>query len=171
MATKTPVVQNPTLEDATVEVHNAASVMAQRMASLTSDPTLQNQVTARQSDIEAAVQQRTSQAHAAMQQESAQIAQEQLEIAKNVSPTNPARSLRAPTTNPTHHLVQLGDAGIHPDVTSPTTGPAADLHIPGTGVAALEDLAPGQDLAPSPPTSSSNIVATPNKPGQLFAKL
>ena len=52
--------------------------------------------------------------------------------------------------------------GIHPDVTSPTTGPV--VNVPGTGVAKLSELAPGQSLAPSPPISSSNILPQPDKP-------
>lgn len=63
-------------------------------------------------------------------------------------------------------------AGIHPDVTSPTSAtPAVDLPVPGTGVADPRDLAPGQDLTPSPPMSSSNILPQPNKPGSVYSKL
>ena len=62
--------------------------------------------------------------------------------------------------------------GVHPDVTSPTSAaPAVDVPVPGTGVADPRDLAPGQDLTPSPPISSSNILPTPNKAGSVYAKL
>ena len=62
--------------------------------------------------------------------------------------------------------------GIHPDVTSPTSAaPAVDVKIPGTGVADPRDLAPGQDLTPSPPMSSSNILPQPNKPGSVYSRL
>lgn len=62
--------------------------------------------------------------------------------------------------------------GVHPDVTSPTSAtPAVDVKIPGTGVADPRDLAPGQDLTPSPPMSSSNILPQPNKPGSVYSRL
>lgn len=173
-----PVVENPTLADAPIEVQNAAAVMAGRMATTGNDPVLQEQLGARVSAIDEAVALRSAQAAALVANEQAAVAQAQAETAESVAPasvqTPGQMGLRAPMSNAMQHRSDVATpAGIHPDVTSPTTGPIGQVakQIPGTGVAEITDLAPGQDLSPSPPISSSNILPQPNKPGSLFSKL
>lgn len=81
-------------------------------------------------------------------------------------------SPKAPFDNPLQKPIEPGQTGIHPDVTSPTNAMADEQpRLPGTGVADPRDLAPGQDLSPSPPVSSSNIVPTPLKEGTNFSKV
>lgn len=173
----TPVVQNPTLADAPLEVHQAAAVIAGRAATSGNDSVLASAVQQKISQVDEAVALREAQAQALQKQQEARDAQREVERLQNagvgVDPAAPGYAvLRAPLDNPMQK--PAGDAappGIHPDVTSPTSGSPGDVKIPGSGVADIRDLAPGQSLAPSPPVSSSNIVPTPNKPGSPFAQL
>jgi hypothetical protein len=174
-----PVVQNRTLADAPIEVLNAASVMAGRMATSGNTDPVNQQVQAYVSDIDQAVALRAAQAKALAATEQAQLAQAEVERLQSVSPpagtpTPGEQGLRAPMDNAMQKRNDIAHpTGISPDVTSPTTGPVGQVarNIPGTGVADIRDLAPGQDLSPSPPVSSSNILPQPNKPGSVFSKL
>lgn len=174
-----PVVEAPTLADAPIEVHNAAAVMAGRMATAGNDSLVQSQVTSRVSDIDKAVQLREAQARALAANEAAALAQAEVDRLASVSPqagtpTPGQMGLRAPMDNAMQKRNDIAHpTGISPDVTSPTTGPIGQVaaNIPGTGVADIRDLAPGQDLSPSPPVSSSNILPQPNKAGSLYSKL
>lgn len=173
----TPVTQNPTLADAPLEVLTAASVIAGRAATSGNDSLLASTVQNAISQVDEAVALREAQATALAAQQAARDAQAEVERLQNagvgVDPAAPGVAvMRAPLDNPMQK--PAGDAappGIHPDVTSPTSGSPGEVRIPGTGVADIRDLAPGQSLAPSPPVSSSNIVPTPNKPGTPFAQL
>lgn len=176
---ETPVVQNRTLADAPIETLNAAAVIAGRLATGGNTGAVNTQVQAYASDIDRAVALREAQARALVATEQAQLAQAELERLQSTSPamgtpTPGEQGLRAPMDNAMQKRNDIAHpTGIHPDVTSPTTGPIGQVaqNIPGTGVADIRDLAPGQDLSPSPPVSSSNILPQPNKPGSLFSKL
>jgi hypothetical protein len=109
-----------------------------------------------------------------------QQAQREQEKAAHVDEQNVAAVMndlqappRAPATNATGPKAHgVNEVGIHPDVTSPTNLYAAETPaLPGTGVADPRDLAPGQDMSPSPPVSSSNILPLPDKAGTPFSKL
>jgi len=174
---ETPVVENPTLADAPLEVHQAAAVMAGRMVTVGNEGVLQQTVDTKVSQVNEAVQLREAQARSLEAQQRAREAQQEVERLQNrgvgVDPREPQyATLRAPLDNPMQKpAAEAAPPGIHPDVTSPTSGSPGEVKIPGTGVADIRDLAPGQSLAPSPPVSSSNIVPTPNKPGSPFAQL
>ena len=174
---ETPVPQNPTLADAPLEVHQAAAVIAGRAATSGNDSLLASTVQAKISQVDEAVALREAQAQALEAQQRARDAQKEVERLQNagvgVDPREPGyATLRAPLDNPMQKpAAEVAPPGIHPDVTSPTSGSPGEVKIPGTGVADIRDLAPGQSLAPSPPVSSSNIVPTPNKPGTPFAQL
>jgi type II secretory pathway pseudopilin PulG len=174
---ETPVVQNPTLADAPLEVHQAAAIAAGRMATVGNEGLVASTIDAKVGQINEAVQLREAQAQALAAQQQARDAQAEVERLHNagvgVDPTQPGYAqLRAPLDNPMQKpAADSAPAGISPDVTSPTSGSVGEVKIPGTGVADIRDLAPGQSLAPSPPVSSSNIVPTPNKPGTPFAQL
>jgi hypothetical protein len=174
---QTPVVQNPTLADAPLEVHTAAAIAAGRMATVGNDGLLSATINNAVSQVNEAVQLREQQAQALQNQQQARDAQAEVERLQNagvgVDPRAPGyAALRAPLDNPMQKpAADAAAPGISPDVTSPTSGSPGDVRIPGTGVADVRDLAPGQSLAPSPPVSSSNIVPTPNKPGTPFAQL
>lgn len=173
----TPITPGLTLADAPLEVLQASAVIAGRAATSGNDSLLASTVQTAIANVDEAVQLRESQAKALQAQQDARDAQREVERLQNagvgVDPTAPGyATLRAPLDNAMQK--PAGDAappGIHPDVTSPTTAAPGDVKIPGTGVADIRDLAPGQSLAPSPPVSSSNIVPTPNKPGTPFAQL
>lgn len=134
------------------------------------DPALGQSVQARQSRIQQAVaeQRRVAEEAANEVREADKAAVETHEAVMN----NLEAPLRAPTTNAMQAPREPGQVGVHPDVTSPTNLMAAEQPaLPGTGVADPRDLAPGQDMSPSPPVSSSNILPQPDKPGTPFSKL
>jgi hypothetical protein len=109
------------------------------------------------------VQQAADEAKRAEQVESANVAEVMTDLQS---------APKAPVTNAMQQPLAVADVGIHPDVTSPTNLYAMqNPALPGTGVADPRDLAPGQDMSPSPPISSSNILPTPTKPGTPFSKL
>lgn len=176
---ESPIVANRTLADAPIETLNAASVMAGRMATSGNTDVVNQQVQSYVSDIDQAVALRNAQAKALVAKEQAELAQGEVDRLQSISPaagtpTPGEQGLRAPMSNAMQKRNDIAHpTGISPDVTSPTTGPVGQVaqNIPGTGVADITDLAPGQDLSPSPPVSSSNILPQPNKPGSLFSKL
>lgn len=153
-----------TLADHSLETHQAAAGMAQ-METTGSDP------------VVAATNERVDAINRAVEARNAEAKRLQDEAAKNAegheamrvdnlsvplgSPGAEENALRVPA-GVAKPAAPYNPQGIHPDVTSPVTGPA--VNVPGTGVAKLSDLAPGQSLAPSPPISSSNILPQPDKP-------
>lgn len=173
-----PVVTGPTLSDAPMPLHQAAAALTSVQAVTAGQPQVQQLVSQRLSDVEQAVALRAQQAQAHSRAAQLRAEAAELERQANVSPAADApvmqlaAAMRAPMTNPTQKPVAVEGAGISPDVTSPISAPGANgWEVPGTGVAELTDLAPGQDLSPSPPISSSNIAPLPNKPGSLYSKL
>ena len=158
--------------DANTETQKAAAGYAQsgHDPSAVADPSLQKSVQVRLSRQEEAVaeQQRVAK-EAAEQARKAQAA----EAEQTTHVMNELEApLRAPTDNAMQKPAAPAQVGVHPDVTSPTNLMAAETPaLPGTGVADPRDLAPGQDMSPSPPVSSSNILPQPDKPGTPFSKL
>lgn len=153
-----------TLRDHSLETHNAAAGMAQ-LETAGSDA-----VTAatgeRVDAINAAVEARNAEAKR-LQDQNAKEAEglEANRVDNAAVPLGSAgadeNALRVPA-GVAKPAAPYNPQGIHPDVTSPVTGPV--VNVPGTGVAKLSELAPGQSLAPSPPISSSNILPQPDKP-------
>lgn len=79
--------------------------------------------------------------------------------------------LYAPVTNAMQKpAASASPPGYHPDITSPIHG-TIDQRPAGTGVAALEDLAPGQDITPCAAVGSCSIRPLPDKPGEPFSAL
>ena len=157
---------------ANTETQKAAAGYAQtgQSTKLAADPSLAGAVQSRESRIRAAVaeQQSVGKQSAEEVRRADEAAAEQHEHVMNELEA----PLRAPTTNAMQAPREPGQVGIHPDVTSPTNLMAAENPaLPGTGVADPRDLAPGQDMSPSPPVSSSNILPLPDKPGTHFSKL
>ncbi len=164
-AKKSAVQPALTLQAADLQTQKAASVEQQLATPI--DSTLGTVVQQRVGLVEQAMAQRAGDL-SQMQAEAARAEQAQAQehrINAGVAPAGVASTPRVPVAP------DKDPAGIHPDVTSPTTAVPGEVRVPGTGVADPRDLAPGQDLTPSPPMSSSNILPTPNKPGSLYAKL
>lgn len=151
------------------ETQKAAAGQAQLEAtSFTGDAA--GAVNLRVSNVQAAVAEQRAVAEQAAKEEQAQavVASDNAAAVMN----DLQAPLRAPTTNSTQKVHGVNEVGIHPDVTSPTNLMGAqEPALPGTGVADPRDLAPGQDMSPSPPVSSSNILPQPDKPGSRFSKL
>lgn len=124
----------------------------------------------RRARIAQAVTQREAAARRATEVQ--QVATQIAEVEQHLLATVDANPLpRAPLTNAMQKpAASAAPPGIHPDVTSPTNADFAK-RPPGTGVAALEDLAPGQDITPCGAMGSSNIVPLPDKPGEPFSAL
>lgn len=155
------------LGDHALDTHVLASTLQQNLTPSLQPAPVQQAVRERQDAIARAVQDR----EAAARRAAGRVAQVEADAAAQrvaLASTDVKEVLRAPLDNPTQRRV--APAGIHPDVTS-STSHALDMPVPGTGVAELTDLAPGQDLSPSPPVSSSNILPQPDKPGSLYSKL
>lgn len=150
------------------ETQKAASVAAARTAPVTG--TYGDAVGSRQDAISKALSERET----IIKQAAKEVpAQADAEAANTTALMNDLEApLKAPVTNPLQKPLQVTDVGIHPDVTSPVNLFAAQAPaLPGTGVADPRDLAPGQDMSPSPPVSSSNILPNPDKPGTNFSRL
>lgn len=158
--------------NANTETQKAAAGFAQsgHDPSAVADPSLRKSVQVRLSRQEEAVAEQRRVA-----EEAAKQVREQ-QGAEAESTTHVMNELEAPLRAPTDNAYQKPAApaqvGVHPDVTSPTNLMASEVPaLPGTGVADPRDLAPGQDMSPSPPVSSSNILPQPDKPGTPFSKL
>lgn len=158
--------------DANTETQKAAAGYAQsgHDPSAVADPSLRKSVETRQSRQQQAVaeQQRVAKEAAEQARKAQAVEAEQTTHVMNELDA----PLRAPTDNAMQKPAAPAQVGVHPDVTSPTNLMAAETPaLPGTGVADPRDLAPGQDMSPSPPVSSSNILPQPDKPGTPFSKL
>lgn len=78
--------------------------------------------------------------------------------------------LRAPLTNAMQKpRADAVPPGYSPDITSPINV-GMGRRPPGTGVAALEDLAPGQDISPCP-AGGHATTPLPDKPGEAYSAL
>lgn len=157
--------------DADTETQKAASVAAQAQVTSFSTSAQQGAVDQRVDAVQQAVAERDKILREAKQDEEKAAVVDQQNAADLM--TSLQAPLRAPTTNATGPKAHgVNDVGVHPDVTSPTNLMAAQTPaLPGTGVADPRDLAPGQDMSPSPPVSSSNILPQPDKAGTGFSKL
>jgi hypothetical protein len=158
------------LGDHGLDTHVIASTLQQTptLAAATAPDHVVQAVSQRQQAIQKAVADRSAAARRAAEQVPQMEAAEQAQLTSVANSTEGVP--RAPLDNPTRKPLIDPPAGIHPDVTS-STSHALDMPVPGTGVAEITDLAPGQDISPSPPISSSNILPQPNKPGSLYSKL
>ncbi len=157
--------------DSDTETQKAAAGAAQvRVTSFTGDVPAQA-VSQRVGSVEQALAERNRVLEQAQREQEQRAVVEQQNTADVM--TNLQAPLRAPADNPTGPRAHgVNEVGVHPDVTSPTNLMAAETPaLPGTGVADPRDLAPGQDMSPSPPVSSSNILPQPDKPGSNFSKL
>lgn len=157
--------------DADTETQKAASVAAQVEVGSFTSADQQGAVSQRVDAVQAAVAERDKILREAQQEEQQKAVVEQQNSVDLMS--NLQAPPRAPSTNATGPKAHgVNEVGIHPDVTSPTNLMAAETPaLPGTGVADPRDLAPGQDMSPSPPVSSSNILPQPDKAGTGFSKL
>lgn len=155
-----------TLADHSLSVHQAAAGAAQLATGQRGNTTLADATGERMSAIDAAVKARSDEARR-IQDQNAKAAEgeEAMRVENQSVPLDSMGAAEAEMRVPAgvaKAAVTYEAQGISPDVTSPTTGPV--VHVPGTGVAKLSELAPGQSLAPSPPISSSNILPQPDKP-------
>lgn len=155
-----------TLADHSLEVHQAAAGNAQGLAAPYAADGVVAATNERVDAIHAAVQARNAEA-LEMTEKNAKAAEgHEAQRVENVSvPLDSAGAKEAALRVPEglqKPAAAYAPQGISPDVTSPVTGPV--VQVPGTGVAKLSELAPGQSLAPSPPISSSNILPQPDKP-------
>lgn len=157
--------------DADTETQKAAAGAAQLEVTGFTTSEQQGAVNQRVSSVEQAVAERDRILREAQKEEQQAAVVEQQNSVDLMS--NLQAPLRAPSTNPTGPKAHgVNEVGVHPDVTSPTNLMAAQTPaLPGTGVADPRDLAPGQDMSPSPPVSSSNILPQPDKAGTGFSKL
>lgn len=167
------IVANPALAEYSFDTQAAAAALVANQPQLTNySDQLGGAVETQIDRVKQAVQLRENAARRVQDAQANRDAvdQQELKAMATVEATPDAVLLRAPITNAMQKPAgTAAPPGYHPDITSPLGGDFGK-RPPGTGVAALEDLAPGQDITPCAATGLS-IRPLPDKPGEPFSQL